>query len=47
MQPHYETARNLLDAGSGERVQMLARLGYAKAVGPAPRWPLETRLKEA
>lgn len=29
------------------RVQMLARLGYGPAVGPTPRWPLETRMKPA
>jgi hypothetical protein len=29
------------------RVQMLARLGYGPAVGPTPRWPLETRIRPA
>jgi hypothetical protein len=28
------------------RVQMLARIGYAAPVPPAPRWPLETRLAQ-
>jgi len=46
MAQHYETAHNMLIRRPGERVQMLARLGYAKDVGPAPRWPLQTRLKE-
>jgi hypothetical protein len=46
MAQHYETAHNMLMRRPGERVQMLARLGYAKDVGPAPRWPLQTRLKE-
>jgi nitroreductase len=32
-------------AAPGETVQMLARLGYADAVPPAPRWALETRLR--
>ncbi len=46
MAQYYETVHAWLTDGHGERVQMLARLGYAKAVGPSPRWPLETRLKE-
>lgn len=45
MAPYYETVHAALTKQSGERVQMLARLGYAAAEGPAPRWPLETRLK--
>lgn len=36
--------RKTLNAGPGEQVQMLSRLGYGPAVGPSPRWPLETRL---
>lgn len=44
---HYKTAHSMLIKRHGERVQMLARLGYAKDVGPAPRWPLQTRLKES
>ncbi len=31
-------------AGSGETVQMLARLGHGPDAPPAPRWPLESRL---
>jgi len=46
MAQHYKTAHNMLTTRPGERVQMLARLGYAKDVGPAPRWPLQTRLKD-
>ncbi|MDA1099319.1 MAG: twin-arginine translocation pathway signal protein [Proteobacteria bacterium] len=44
MQPFYETIHDRLAKQSGERVQMLARLGYAQAIGPAPRWPLATRI---
>lgn len=44
MQPYYETIHARLTKQPGERVQMLARLGYAEAVGPAPRWPLQTRI---
>ena len=46
MAQYYETVHTWLTDGHGERVQMLARLGYDSAVGPAPRWPLDTRLKE-
>ena len=34
----------LLGANGDERVQMLARVGYAPRVGPSPRWPLETHI---
>ncbi len=37
----------LLAADGGERVQMLARIGYGPAVPPSPRWPLESRLAPA
>lgn len=47
MAPYYETIHEGLTDQPGERVQMLARLGYAKDAGPAPRWPLETRVKES
>ena len=33
-----------LDVGEGERIQMLARLGYGPEVSPSPRWNLESRL---
>jgi len=46
MAPYYETIHDKLADQLGERVQMLARLGYAEDTGPAPRWPLETRVKE-
>jgi len=39
-------AQDLL-AGPGETVQMIARLGHGPAIGPAPRWPLETRMRNA
>jgi hypothetical protein len=35
----------ILGAKSGERVQMLARMGYAAPIEPAPRWPIETHLR--
>lgn len=45
MAPYYETVHDWLAERPGERVQMLARVGYAEKTGPAPRWPLTTRLK--
>ncbi len=44
MQPHYKQIHGLLAKENGERVQMLARLGYAAEVGPSPRWDLTTRI---
>ncbi len=44
---YFETVHEMLTTQPGERVQMLARLGYADDIGPSPRWPLETRLKES
>jgi len=46
MAPYYEAIHGRLTDQPGESVQMLARLGYADAIGPAPRWPLETRMRE-
>jgi hypothetical protein len=37
-------AIHALLAKSGERVQMLARIGHGPAVPPAPRWPLAAKL---
>lgn len=34
-------------APRGGTVQMLGRIGYGPKTGPSPRWPLETRLKDA
>lgn len=46
MTPFFASVHEKLTSGPNERVQMLARLGYAKRdVGPAPRWALETRVK--
>lgn len=47
MVPYYNTAQKMLTNRGGERVQMLARLGYSKSVGPSPRWPLQTRIKKS
>jgi hypothetical protein len=34
-------------AAPGETVQMLGRLGYGPATPPTPRWPVETRMRNA
>jgi len=43
MQNHYNQIHTLL-APAGGTVQMLARLGYAAAVPPSPRWPLTDKI---
>ncbi len=45
MRKLYVQMHRLLMEQPGERIQMLARIGYAKPVPPAPRWPLEHRLR--
>ncbi len=44
MAHYFKTVHAKLAAGPQERVQMLARLGYAKDEGPSPRWPLASRI---
>lgn len=46
MAPHYRRVHSLL-AKPGHTVQMLIRLGYSSAAGPAPREPLTARLISA
>ena len=46
MAAHYARAHEIL-AAPGETVQMLGRVGYGPTIGPSPRWPLETKLKDA
>lgn len=43
MAPLYAAVHDRL-APEGRTVQMLARLGYGKATGPSPRWPLEAKV---
>ena len=45
MAPFYKIVHSRLKKHPDERVQMLARLGYTADTDPAPRWPLDTRLK--
>jgi hypothetical protein len=44
-EPHARA--HALLAGPGETVQMLGRIGYGPTVPQTPRWPLESRLKNA
>lgn len=46
MQAHYKKAHELL-APDGGTVQMLGRLGFGPEVSQSPRWPLETRIRNA
>ena len=45
MQPHFQKVHSMLTDDSGERVQMLARLGYSETIAASPRWPLDTRIR--
>jgi hypothetical protein len=45
MAGHLADVHALLAVEAPARIQMLARLGHGPAVPPAPRWPLETRIK--
>lgn len=44
MRAAYLAAHRML-APEGGVVQMLGRLGYARAVPPTPRWPVDTRIR--
>jgi hypothetical protein len=45
MAENFARIHQILGASGTQRVQMLARMGYAEPVGPAPRWPLETHIR--
>jgi len=47
MAEYYKRVHELLSSNAGDTVQMLARLGYAPGVGPAPRQTLESKLMPA
>jgi hypothetical protein len=40
----FESMHKLLGATSGQRVQMLSRVGYATQMPPSARWPAETKV---
>lgn len=44
MEPHFQSVHRLLAAKPGERVQMLARVGFAPDVPAAARYPVEAHL---
>jgi hypothetical protein len=43
----YMEMRTALEIGDNETLQMFVRLGYGPGIRPAPRWPLETRIRSA
>jgi hypothetical protein len=43
----YQEIRAVLEIGDNETLQMFVRLGYGPGIKPAPRWPLETRIRSA
>jgi hypothetical protein len=45
MAGRFADIHKLLKTRDGERVQMLARVGYAQSIEPAPRWPLEAHFR--
>lgn len=45
MKGEFDMVHKLVGAKPGQRVQMLARMGYSAQVEPTPRWPLEAKLK--
>lgn len=47
MRPHREAMRAALGIESGETLQMFVRLGYGPEIKAGPRWPYETRIRQA
>ncbi len=47
VEPYYTSVHASLAHQPGERVQMLARIGYAVDTDPAPRWSLATRIMDS
>lgn len=47
MRPYYKKVHAMLTNNAGERVQMLARLGYAETITASPRWSLTTRIRSS
>lgn len=44
MAAHFAAVHKTLGVSGGARLQMLARLGHAPPVDPAPRWPLQSHI---
>ena len=47
MRPHFAAMREALAVRPAETLQMLVRLGYGPAIEGAPRWPAESRIRNA
>lgn len=47
MRPHHILLRNALGVANGDTLQMFVRLGYGPEVKAGPRWPYETRIRNA
>jgi len=47
MRPHFELMRRALEIGDDDTLQMFVRLGYGPAIKAAPRWPFDTRIRNA
>lgn len=47
MSGKYQEMRTALGIDEGETLQMFVRLGYGPDIKPAPRWPLESRIRNA
>lgn len=47
MRAHFLQLRDMLGIAEGETLQMFVRLGYGPDVKAAPRWPLDTRIRDA
>ena len=45
MTAKFAEIHQILGVKQGERLQMLARMGYAPPADPSPRWPLETHFR--
>lgn len=43
----YDEAKVVLGARPTQTVQMLARIGYGPTINASPRWPAETRIRQA
>ena len=43
----HQEMRAALGIGDNETLQMFVRLGYGPGIKPAPRWPLDTRIRSA
>ena len=44
MAAHFAAVHTALGISGGARLQMLARIGKAPRIGPAPRWPLQSHI---